>query len=340
MRLINKVDDVTYPLSKVNDDTYLVGINYKFEVRSFDTDDLLFDTKLDECNFKILSNKIYFIFQNRIFVYDVDLRKYASFYESNVGKEIWFFSESYVFETIRTEVRREYQYSLKRVSNKEIIWSEKSMLRPSVVSSQDLFFTDILGSVFSKKVLNSGDTIWTIDFSNNKLNPKVKLIKDILVFETSNQDLIGVESQTGKELWRLSNSNLHLQQQPNTNHLVGLSSNSFGDNFYQVIDPISGKKIVDKKFENFFYETTPNLACITETHYYFISNVLGDGTGTKSERITHLGCINLQTHEIEWIEKIGTTSERRNGYLKPEVHNNKFYLLDGDETLHIYELEK
>ena len=219
MILVNNIDRVTYPLTRINDDAYLVGINGKFEIRSFNTDDLIFSTKLDECNFKILSNKIYFIFQNRVFVYDVNLKKYALFFESVEEKEIWFVNESYIFETARTEVRREYQYSLKRVSNKEIIWSEKSKLRPSVVSSKDLFFTDILGSVFFKKNLNSKETIWTINFSDNRLKPKVILINDILVLETSNQDLIGIELQTGKELWRLSNSNMHLQQQPNTNYL-------------------------------------------------------------------------------------------------------------------------
>lgn len=188
-------------------------------------------------------------------------------------------------------------------------------------------------------VLSNGQLKWKFELGDNvKVGGDFILRDKLLVVSTTNQDLIGVEIETGKELWRLSNCNINHQQQPNTNYLVGLSANSFGDNFYQVIDPISGKKIVDKKFENFFFETTPNKACITETHYYFISNVLGDGTGTKSERITHLGCINLQTHELESVEKVGNTSDRRSEYQKPEINNNKIYLLDGEQTLHIYEL--
>jgi outer membrane protein assembly factor BamB len=178
-----------------------------------------------------------------------------------------------------------------------------------------------------------GDLIWKFELGDNvKVGGDFILMDKLVVVSTNTQNLIGIEIETGKELWRLSNCNLHHQQQPTTNYLVGLSANSFGDNFYQVIDPINGVKLIDKKFENFFYETIPNLACITETHYYFISNVLGDGTGTKSERITYLGCINIQTHEIEWVERIVGS-----GFLKPEVHNNKFYLLDGEQTLHIYE---
>jgi hypothetical protein len=182
--------------------------------------------------------------------------------------------------------------------------------------------------------LDNGQLKWKFELGDNvKVGGDFILMdKLIVVSTTTDQDLIGIEIETGKELWRLSNCNFHHQQQPNTNYLIGLSANSFGDNFYQVIDPINGERIVNKKFENFFYETTPNLACITETHYYFISNVLGDGTGIKSEKITHLGCINLQTHEVEWVERI-----KGNGYLRPEVHNDKFYLLDGEQTLQILE---
>ncbi len=187
--------------------------------------------------------------------------------------------------------------------------------------------------------INLNQLQWKFELGNDiKVGGDFILMNKLVIVPTTNQDLIGIEIETGKELWRLSNCNLNHQRQPNTNYLVGLSANSFGDNFYQVIDPISGKKLVDKKFDDFFFETTPNKACITETHYYFISNVLGDGTGTKSERITHFGCINLQTHEIEWVEKVGNTSDRRSEYQKPEINKNKIYLLDGEQTLHIYEL--
>jgi hypothetical protein len=165
------------------------------------------------------------------------------------------------------------------------------------------------------------------------------LINNVLIFSTTNQDLIGIEIETGKELWRLNNINAgYFQIQPKTNYLISLNSNSAGDNWYYVIDPITGRKVIDKKFEKFYYDAGANKACITENHYYFISNVMGDG-GYRDERKTHLGCINLHSHEIEWIEKIGTTSDRRNEYQKPEINNGKIYLLDGEQTLHIYEIE-
>lgn len=179
---------------------------------------------------------------------------------------------------------------------------------------------------------------WKFELGDNiKVGGDFILFNKFVIIPTTNQDLICVAIETGKELWRLPNCNLYHQQQPSTGYLVGLSANSFGDNFYQVIDPIKGEKLIDKKFENFFYETSPNLACISETHYYFISNVLGDGTGTKSERASHLGCINLNTHELEWVEKLSQNSNKETKYQKPEHKDGKFYLLDNRNTLHIYE---
>lgn len=337
----NSLIEVTYPIYRLNDEKYLIGISDKFQIRNYSRDELIYEFEFNECNFSVLIDNIFFNVDSSLLKYDLNTGVTSTFFKAKPNNEIWFLNESYLFEAKRTEVRREFEYSFYNTFEKRIKWTEKSTKRLSSLSNVYLLFTDISGSVLERKDIENGAVIWALDFSENKIIGKPFLLKNIITITTSNQDLIGIEIETGKELWRLSNCNLHhQQQQPNTNYLVGLSANSFGDNFYQVIDPISGKKIVDKIFENFFYETTPNLACITETHYYFISNVLGDGTGKKSERQTHLGCINLQSHEIEWIEQIGSTSDRRSSYQKPEINGNKIYLLDGEKTLHIYELEK
>lgn len=187
--------------------------------------------------------------------------------------------------------------------------------------------------------LNTNQLKWQFELGEEiKVAGDFILINGIVIVPTTNQDLIGIGIETGKELWRLKNINTsHFQIQFKTNYLISLVSNSVGDNWYYVIDPKTGQKIIDKKFNNFFFGAGGSKACITETHYYFISNEYGYPSEHRTERITHLGCINLQTHELEWVEKIGTTSDRRSEYQKPEIHNGKFYLLDGEQTLHIYE---
>jgi len=187
-----------------------------------------------------------------------------------------------------------------------------------------------------------GNLIWKFELGDNiKVVGDFILLDNLVIVSTTNQDLIGIELESGKELWRLKNIKSNFFQiQPITNYLISLISNSVGDNWYYVINPLSGKLILEKKFKNFNHGAGGSKACIDETHYYFISNEFGYPSEMRTERVTHLGCINLQTHDIEWIEKVGTTTDRRSEYQKPEIKGNKIYLLDGEQRLHIYELEK
>lgn len=288
-------------------------------------------TKLDIPGFKKIENKLYFFIDKKIIQVDLQSLK-SDIYLEYDSDELWMLNEHYHFYVNRTTERREYKFELYSKAKKEVIWASIDKLELTNLSNEYLIFSNLKRTAVTRYSLLEGDKIWELNFSENRISGDLFQFKNIIVISVANQDLLGVDIETGKELWRLTNCNLHYQTQSNTNYLVGLSSNSFGDNFYQVIDPVNGKKLIDKKFDNFFYETTPNLACITETHYYFISNVLGDGTGTKSKIISNLGCINLKTHELEWVEKIDNST-----YQKLEVQNNKFYLLDGERTLHIYE---
>ncbi len=341
MRYINSIKEVSHGLVKLKNNLSLLGINNEFFVKDSSDSIIKFPFQILESQSKKISGK-YLFYQEGEYCYKVDCEtmNHNIFYKTKHGFDIWICNEDFIFLAKRTEIRREYEFSLLDLKSGKTKWSDKSMIRYFSKTDNQLLFTDFFGEIYKKRRFEDGSTVWTLDFSENRINGNVLLIDNVLVFPTTNQDLIGIEIETGKELWRLPNCNLHHQQQPNTNYLVGLASNSFGDNFYQVIDSVSGKKIVYKKFDNFFYETQPTLACITAIHYYFISNVVGDGTGIKSERQTHLGCINLQTHEIEWIEKVGTTANRVSSYQKPEINGNKIYLLDGEKTLYIYELDK
>ena len=338
MKLVHSIENVTFPISKLNDKLFIIGIKNEFGL--FDGKNLIEfkNVKIRETGFKQLKDKLYFFEEKKII--QVDLENFIGIeYLEFSSDELWLFNNEYFFYANKTLERREYKFDFYSMNEHRILWSSIDKLELTNLSNDFLIFSNLNRTVYARYDVIEGKKLWTIDFTENRVSGKIFFVENCLIFETTNQDLIGVEIETGKELWRLANCNLHHQQQPSTNYLVGLAANSAGDNFYQVIDPIMGTKIVDKKFENFFFETTSNLACITETHYYFISNVLGDG-GQKDERITHLGCINLQTHEIEWIEKVGTTADRRSQYQKPEINNNKIYLLDGEQTLHIYELDR
>ena len=186
-----------------------------------------------------------------------------------------------------------------------------------------------------------GEIKWILELGEGvKVNGDFYLFNQIIVVPISNNGIVGINIETGKELWRLANINANsFQIQPKTNYLISLDSNSIGDNWYYVISPTNGQIIVDKKFDCFYYGAGGSQACIDDNHYYFISNTMGFPKEMRTEKITHLGCINLQTHEIEWMNKIGTTSDKKIEYQKLEVHDGKIYLLDEEKTLHIYKIE-
>jgi hypothetical protein len=247
------------------------------------------------------------------------------------------------------EISGEPNYALWLLTDTGLIPAGNSVFR----LNDDLKLTKTNIEIFSKScnreigIRRAKNAVLCDDYNTNTLkwrfelgeNTKVEgdffLFDKIVVFSTSSQNLIGLDTKNGKELWRLSKSNLHYQMQPSKNLLVGLASNSQGDNFFQVVDPLTGERMVDKSFNKFFYETNPSLACVSKDHYYFISNIMGDGSGSKSTRENHLGCINLRTHEIEWIKKIVSKDEYVE-FKKPEYNDGKLYLLDGNRTLHIY----
>jgi len=338
---IKKIEDITYGII-INSTHFFLGINNEFKILNLDDEVVDFPFTFFENQLcKIDDKKLYYRDKNEIYEIncsnaDVNRILYS---KADINSEIWIVNDNYLFEAQRTANRREYEFSLIEKKSKKKIWSDKSTVRFVSKSNKYLLFTDFLGGIYQRRCIDNGKEIWSLDFSDNRIQGKVLVIDNIIVFPTTNQDLIGIEIETGKEMWRLKNINANFFQiQPNTNYLISLVSNSMGDNWYYVINPINGKIIVDKKFDDFYYGAGGSTACIDDDYYYFISNDYGYPTEMRIERITHLGCINLQTHEIEWIEKIGTTSDLRSGYQKPEVHNGKIYLLDGEKTLHVYEL--
>ena len=338
MKLAHSIENVTFPISKLNDKLFIIGINNYFGL--FDGRKIIDfkNVKIKESGFLKIENKLYFYSEKKIICTDLETLEASLFLEFSCD-EIWLLNDKFYFYANKTKERREYKFDYFSSIENKILWSTTDKLELTNLSRKYLVFTNLNRTVYVRYDNDSGEKIWTLDFSENRINGNVLLIKKVLVFPTTSQDLIGIEIETGKELWRLQNINAgFFQIQPKTNYLISLNANSAGDNWYYVINPLNGEIIIYKKFDNFFYDAMGSRACITETHYYFISNVVGDGH-QKDERITHMGCINLQTHEIEWVEKVGATSDRRSEYQKPEINNNKIYLLDGEQTLHIYDLE-
>lgn len=338
MRKIREIHNVTFPISKLNEKYFLIGINGIFklldgiEVKNF------IGLEIKETGHQILNNILYLYDEKRIIGVDLEDVQSTKFVDYTADR-LWIFNSEYIIYVTENKNSRDFKIDFYSKNKDTILWSITDKMYLSNLSDKFLIFVNLTGTIYKRLNTISGEEIWSLDFSENKVVGNTLLIDNILVFSTTNHHIIGIDIETGKELWRLEKINAgSFQIQPETKYLVSLNANSAGDNWYYIINPLNGEILVNKKFEKFYYDATANKACITDTYYYFISNVMGDG-GYKDERVTHLGCINLQSHDLEWIEEVGATSDRRSEYQKPEINGNKIYLLDGEKTLHIYELE-
>lgn len=179
---------------------------------------------------------------------------------------------------------------------------------------------------------------WTYSFpEGEKVQGDIYLYDNVLVVPSmagqmpNNKNYLqGIDINTGKEIWKDEGYFLHLQQDLQTGLLYG-----FAGEKYQVIDPITGNKLVDKEFTGLKEEkrllvTTP------------MSRLYGDGLYFISDYVeNHYDCqfgkINTESHEIEFIQKLDVAECVKAD--PPIYHKGKIYIKDNLDTLHIYEQE-
>lgn len=272
------------------------------------------------------------------------IRTWASFLLTQNGNETNVIALNSNLENVK-EINGHSNYALWLITKTGLIPVGEEIWR----LNEDLNFNKTHIKVFPKKcnelvgIRRSKSSVFCDDYLSNKVRwtydleggKKIEgdwfLLDSLVAFSTLDKELIGLNVDSGKQRWRLNGSNLFYQVQQGTNYLVSLAANTFGDNFFQVVDPLSGEMLITKSFVDFYYETTASMACVSSTHYYFVSNIVGDGK--KTNRVVHIGSINLTTYELEWVHKI----DQVDGYiefLKPEYRNERLYLKDVKKTLY------
>lgn len=182
------------------------------------------------------------------------------------------------------------------------------------------------------------EVIWAISFSEGeRIAGEIYLHKDILVVPSmvgqmpNNKNYLqGIDVNTGKEIWKDEGYFLHLQQDTQTGLLYG-----FAGEKYQVIDPITGDKLVDKKFTGLKEEKRLQV-------YQGMSRLYGDGLYFISDHVENyydcqFGKINTENHEIEFIKKLDVAEGVKAD--PPIYHKGRLYVKDSLKTLHIFEKE-
>ena len=219
----------------------------------------------------------------------------------------------------------------------------------------------IISHLFSEnkiqsQILQTGKIHWQTDLSGRKYldiwheEKEVKIQRIIGLYENqllvafSNEELISIDTQTGKILWETNDFiKTNLPDSRNISqfrfvywHIENGKMYQLDGNVYYSID-LNTQAVeilwIDNSNENYLTITHKTY---TEDYIFF--------TGSYNQRLQpHLvGVFNRKTLSVDWIHDVDLTIDPKMGYppslnQAPQVDGNKLYVLDTGSTLHIFE---
>ena len=216
----------------------------------------------------------------------------------------------------------------------------------------------------SKNSLNNislltGEYEWELDLSGRKNPPEsreeeaqirqlVGIWQNQLIITMTNNELISIDTQTGKILWETKQLTAQVNQGPSYKWRGHLSFNGchiesgklyeiVGSVYYSIDLLTQAVEILwqDPRSEDYI---TVQHRTYTEDYIYFTGSV----DGAFQAHI--VGVFNRKTLSLEWIEDMSLPISPSMGYpaslnQPPQVTDNKLYVLDSGGTLHIFEKE-
>jgi hypothetical protein len=212
-----------------------------------------------------------------------------------------------------------YCYDL---NTKELLWYQtyKGVGYINVINNR--IFVDTLTS--SKlKLINelTGNVIWSIDFGYDVIG-NIFTWNNLFIVKLRNDTIAGINSQTGQRVWEIKNVYPHYVQDSKSGLLYG-----FGRFSYQIIDPVKGKILFEKDMYEQCgqYDIAPHGCNISGDGLYFINNISA----------TKFGKLNIHAHQIEFVQDLGTKPGVKVSHAN--FYQGRFYILDTDHTLHVFE---
>lgn len=317
MKYITKIENISEIYSLSNDlyfvkDGNLMDLNFKKIIGLLNS-----NCVVDKTLYSNTSKELYYF----------DTLKNEFILVSNLEKEVIFFEPINKNEFIALIGDNENEVLIKYSEN-EIIWKKPYSPAYYYLLSKNIFL--LRDNFNTKKITNidlkTGNPLWLYSLPEGfKIEGKIHLYDNILVVnqidEQSCSIIVGLDILTGKKLWENKVSLIHYQQK--NDFLYGFASNTFGDNVFSKINIKTGE-VFEKSFENFAKQVASHLATIHNDNLYFSAYKIGE-----------IGIIDLQKQEI--IQEFSLNLEKGVGIGAPIVTEDKIYILDSLNTLHIFE---
>lgn len=216
------------------------------------------------------------------------------------------------------------------------IFDTKTFLLKSIVnanyfpklSANNLYFCEKKDAIYCfDSLLNQN--LWSYTLPEGfKIFGQVQVIDNLLILYAVDNNFdhsktITLDINSGNIKWELDNT-IFCQIDDEKKRLLGYAIRK-----YEVIDPFSGKIIVQKSMMDYYEKGLSPVSpsnTIANGKLWFVS---GRGENAK------FGRINIETSQVDFIQDFPL---QNNGQLsKPVFHNGKLYLLDSNNTLHIFE---
>lgn len=172
---------------------------------------------------------------------------------------------------------------------------------------------------------STGNTLWQKDFTHDIAKIEVWNEKVVVIELHDAHTIIALSSDDGQLLWEQSGWLLHVHNNaiymiynPDSNILI-----------VKKTDALSGSVI------NYdLSEILKQNQLLGETMQYTVEDNLIYFSFFYKKIVT---IINLETLQLQWLHQIQTDA----GWIKePRVEGNRLYVLDSDQTLHIFEKEE
>lgn len=188
----------------------------------------------------------------------------------------------------------------------------------------------IVKEMFDKKVVEklafTGQSLWSYTCpEGRKIEGNLYAYQEVLAFieidDNVQTTLVGLDIHSGEILYKEVVGLIHYQQQDNK--LYGFASTTFGDNTYSEIDILKGE-VYEKSFPNYKRDTASHLATIKDDYLYY--SIYKDGG---------IGIIDTKKKEI--IKEEFLDIEDGVQIEAPVVTEDKIYILDSEQVLHIYQ---
>lgn len=278
---------------------------------------------------------------------------------------------------ISLEIDGKSRFGIYNLRNNLLQWSiEKEVKQDSFIDKNRVYVSsrDAIGydtGLIECFELETGNQVWQFSISeidslkyNNqysKVSRIIGVLYEILIVQIKIETdlLIGLDAETSKLLWQLADFEYEGVQYPHLNSdIYRVRTNSENTRLIGInrrfveINPLDGQVLKykpikpqdrDGKFSEYNGVGFIPFDGIVQGKYVYFNASVRNEKGRAAVLPSAVGIYNMETEQVEWLQVFKEfwqgEANAISGDIPPLISNNRLYVLDIKDTLHIFEKE-